>query len=147
MKRFKFPLENILSLRKHDENTVLSKYAEAVANLSKAKSQAISLKKRLTDEWRLHQERLRDSGSSQSMIQQQQGWSFIESQINEAEETIISAENSVEHLAVELKKRRQERESLESYREDGKRAHLLETDRLEQIELDELAGRGIGKRY
>ena len=147
MKRFKFPLENILSLRKHDENTVLSKYAEAVANLSKAKSQAISLKKRLTDEWRLHQERLRDSGSSQSMIQQQQGWSFIESHINEAEETIISAENSVEHLAVELKKRRQERESLESYREDGKRAHLLETDRLEQIELDELAGRGIGKRY
>ncbi|MBT5707887.1 MAG: hypothetical protein HOI66_16360 [Verrucomicrobia bacterium] len=147
MKRFQFQLENILNLRKHDENTVLSKYAEAVANLSKSKVQALSLKKRLTDEWRLHQEKLRDSGSSQSMIQQQQGWSFIETQINEAEEAIITAENTVEQLAGQLRERRQERESLESYREDGKRAHILEVDRLEQIELDELAGRGISKRY
>ena len=147
MKRFQFPLENILNLRKHDESSVLSRYAEAVAGLSKAKARATLLKKRLTDEWRDHQEKLQKTGSLRAVIQQQEGWSYIEAHINEAEEAIVQAENEVEQLAEELKERRRERESLESYRMEGKQAHLQKLDRLEQLELDELAGRGIGKRY
>ena len=147
MKRFQFPLENILSLKRHDENTLLAQYVAAVSELSKAKAHSISLKKRLTDEWRIHQERLQQETVTVSLIQQQSGWKFIEEKIGLSEESIREAETAVARLGEELKLRRQARESLESYRAQGEFAHRAEVERLEQIELDDLAGQGRRKRY
>lgn len=147
MKRFEFPLDNILSLKRHDENTVLAQYAAAVSELSKAKANAILLKKRLTDEWRTHQEHLQNEPHSLSLIQTQSGWKYIEEKISDAEEAINQAETNVARLGGELKERRQARKSLESYRSQRERIHRTEFERLEQIELDGLAGQGPRQRY
>ena len=147
MKRFHFPLENILNLKKHDETTVLAEYSAAVTNLSRAKANSVSLKKRLTDEWRAQQEKLRATHNPASLIQQQEGWAYIEEQIKEAEKALAEAENEVTQLESKLKHRRQERKSLESFREKGQIAHQTKVAQIEQYSLDELAGRGVHRRF
>ncbi len=147
MKRFHFPLENILTLKKHDETTVLVEYSAAVTKLSRAKAQSVTLKKRLTDEWRAQQEKLRSTQNPSTLIQQQDGWAYIEEQIKNAEEALAEAENEVAQLEDKLKLRRQERKSLESYREKGVIAHESKVAQIEQYSLDELAGRGVRRRF
>ena len=147
MKRFDFPLENILNLKKHDETTVLAEYSAAVTKLSRAKANSVSLKKRLTDEWRAQQEKLRATQNPSHLIQQQEGWAYIEEKIKKAEEALTGAQDEVAKLESKLKHRRQERQSLESYREKGEIAHQKKAAQIEQYSLDELAGRGVHPRF
>ncbi len=147
MKRFHFPLENILHLKKHEETTILAEYSAAVADLSRAKASSIALKQRLTDEWQKQQKTLHSTRDPSSLIQHQLGWSYIEDQIKQAEETLTQAENEVARLEDKLKHRRQERQSLESYRQQGELAHQSKLAKVEQSSLDELAGRGVRNRF
>lgn len=147
MKRYQFPLKGFLQVKIHEENSALAQYADAAAQLSRARHAAVDLKRRLVDEWRKHQETLNTGAATQQLVLQQNGWNYIEQQITQAEAAITQAEDQLEESAVKLKTVQTDRESLENYRRESRRNHITEEERLEQVELDELASRGRSKRY
>ena len=146
MKRYQFPLKGFLQVKVHEENAALAQYAAAAAQLSQARHAAASLKRRLVDEWRQHQETLKSGPATQQLLLQQNGWNYIEQQIEKAEAEVIQAEDQLEDSALKLKSVRTDRESLENYRRESQRSHFTEAERQEQAELDELASRGGRQR-
>ncbi len=141
MKRFYFPLDGLARVRKHDESSALSDYQTALARLSSAKEVAAHLKQRLMSEWRDYQERIQQPPRPAALIQHQQGWAYIEEQIQTAEQAIVDAEEDVTRAESCLTQRRQARESLENYRDDQYETFRKEHSRLEQMALDELSSR------
>lgn len=138
MNKFSFPLQKLLTVKKHTEDQKAIALGKAMALLNKEKYQLNLLqetKKALFD----GADYL--SGNLQSMRSSNEYLLQINRQIEEQKEKINLAEKQVQEKRAQLVKANQDKKSVELLKESQLQAFKKEVNRTNQIKEDEVASR------
>ncbi len=146
MKRFRFPLEAVLTVRKRQENLALERYGAAVRRHREA-VEAVALAERdLMEAWGVFRGEMEGGCDGARLACQRAQCQALELRGRKARERVRQAEQEMRASHEGLIEARRQREVVDKLEERAKREHESERQREEARFLDELAlqRRGAG---
>jgi flagellar export protein FliJ len=144
MKRFKFTLEALHTVRKREEQEAMEFYAKALLEKGRAKERLDDLKRefdRVADETR----REMSAGCSADRLRQRQIFhDTLRQSIRRQEQVIAQAEMALQQAMLALVHAKQQREAVDKAHDRQRAAYDRDAAKEEAALLDELARRQLG---
>jgi flagellar export protein FliJ len=140
MKRFRFTLPALKTLRERRETEALEAYAKAVRLQHQAEAELARARQTLEATWLEMQTCLNQGVTAFETIQIQAYSQQVQTHCREKETTLAKARQNVQRQCDLLMVARQKREVVDKFLERQKVRYQLEVRREEQKMLDELAG-------
>jgi flagellar FliJ protein len=138
MKRFEFPLESVLRLRRFTEAQARQALQEALRVRNQAESALVATRARINTEMALLSERLTEMQAA-DVTQYWQELDALEELALKQRAYLVECESIVERRQDDYVAAQRERKPLERLREEMHRSHAHEADLVEQAMHDELA--------
>jgi len=141
MKPFRFTLESVATVRRRQEQKAMEKYAQSLQAQRRAMDGLTQMEQELSACWQTLRTQLSGGCIAAKAAQVQSYESLLMQRRVEAQRAVELAERRVNADLQGMLKARQQREIVDNYFDKQKDAHDREGGRVEQKELDELAGR------
>jgi flagellar FliJ protein len=143
MKRFRFSLQSLLTLRQHDEQRALERFAATLASRQPAVARR--------DSARHHLERVRDdlrheftTGGVAAHIAHTHAYArVLEHELQQADQQLATADQAVANALKDMVAARRQREMIEGLRDRRFHQHARRSRRSEENSLNELASRRV----
>jgi flagellar FliJ protein len=137
MRRFKFPLETVLRLRRYQEQEARQEFQWALLRLREAEELlGALLEQRVASQERLR-EQLAQGSPSALLVALWQGLAHLEEMIRQQQQTVAELEAQAETRRQQYVERQRERQTVEKLKEKRWTEYRYEMERLEQQSLDE----------
>jgi flagellar export protein FliJ len=139
MKRFKFSLQAVQTIRERAARTALENYARALRNATEAERSLETAERALTaqvDEWR---HAMKKSFSPSEMLQHEHARAMLEARRNERAQQLRDANKAVVEAQSAFQLARQKCDVVERFHDRQKREFNLAVLKEEQHLLDEMA--------
>jgi flagellar export protein FliJ len=138
MKPFHFSLEPLRSLRKHKEEAVRQRYAQAVRACEEAAARVQQASVELTACWKLLYEKLAAGVTGEDLLRARAWCNVLELRVKERSAALEQARLAVDAVWKELMTATREREMLDKFRDNRRRAYDHAIRREEQKNFDEV---------
>ena len=142
MKKFRFTLQAVRTLRQRAEQVALEHYAQALLAHRQALDKLEAVQRELQSLWAQWQEKLSGGLPAIQLAQLQAYVRTVQERQQEGEKAVAASLRRVNHQSKELLRARQQREVVERHFEQRKQRYDRELEAAEQKLLDELAGQG-----
>ncbi len=143
MKRFHFSLAAVLTVRQSAENAALKSYAEALLAKRRAFARVDAIHRELADNWAQIRAALASGSVAAKVGQLRKYTSFLEEELARREEALSEAERQVSVALQKMLGARQQRQAIETFRENQRAQYDRDLRREEQKFLDDLARRPV----
>ncbi len=146
MKRFVFELESVLKQRTIIENIRKAEFGKRMAELNHAKARLAAVRDSIeanSEEFRSSLEREVDS--SVLMAFSDYAAKLMDDEVVAMNE-VAAAESELETARAVLTAATQEKKAMERLKEKRRKEHVVEMLRAEQLEIDEIAARGVHRK-
>ena len=143
MKRFHFSLAAVLTVRQSAENTALKCYAEALLARQKAFARVEEIHRELGANWTQIRLAFASQCAAAKIDQLRKHATFLEDELGRREAALSEAEREVSAALQKMLGARQQRQAIETFRENQRGQYDRELIREEQKFLDDLARRPV----
>lgn len=140
MKKFRFTLQAVRTLRQRQEQVALEQYAQALLAHRQTLEKLEAVQHELQMLWTQWQEKLAAGLPAVQLAQLQAYVYTVQERQREGEKAVAASLRRVNHQSKELLRARQQREVVDRYFEQRKQRYDRELEAAEQKLLDELAG-------
>lgn len=138
MKKFRFSLQALLTVRQQAEQTALESYSRALTARQEARDRLLNAERELTEGWNDLTQELAH-GSPAAKISLSQTWcQVLEQRQQHALRLLQEAEAALQKAHQAMLGARQDREAVESYQDNQRRRYDRELQREEQKTIDDL---------
>ncbi len=146
MKRFKFSLQAVRTLRERAEQTALERYARAVAARQQAIEHLRAIRTRCESVWHVRQIMTANGAAAEELSRAQEYSQALEQSVAQGEAQLLNTQRAVDQAWQHLVGARKQREVVDKChdRQRGRYDHECRTE--EQKELDEMATLGSASR-
>jgi len=141
MKKFRFTLEAVRTLRQRQEQVALEQYAGALRARQKALDALRDAERECTAAWTLRSERTASGAPAAHVAQVQEYCAAVESLKKQCNEAVATAQRVMDHMLENLCRARRAREAVDRFYEWQRERYDRELQREEQKKLDDLAQR------
>lgn len=138
MKKFRFTLQALLTVRQQAEQNTLEAYARALATRQEARDRVTTVQRELSEAWQDLSQEL-TAGTSAAQVSLSQAWcQVLEQRHTAARRQLQDTEAALQKAHQNMLAARQDREAVESYQDNQRRRYDRELMREEQKTLDDL---------
>jgi flagellar export protein FliJ len=141
MKKFRFTLEAVRTLRQRQEQTALEQYAGALRARQKALDALRDTERECEAAWMLRRERTASGAPAAHVAQVQDYCTALESLKKQCAEAVVMAQRVMDHMLENLCRARRAREAVDQFYEWQRERYDREWQREEQKKMDDLAQR------
>jgi flagellar export protein FliJ len=141
MKRFRFSLQALQTLRQQQEQVALERYAQAVQAHEQVQRQRETVQRELETGWRQRQQQWTLGTTASECVHAHYYCLSVEARLRVIDRQLQAAQNGVRQCWDKLLQARQRREVVEQCHERQRRRYDLEIRWAEQKVLDEMANR------
>ena len=139
MKRFRFSLQAVQTLRQRQEQVALQQYTETLVTRRAAEDQLRSARNDVTAAWSASREQLSSSVSADAIVQMRNFCRLREERHRHCETQLHEADKALELSWKRLVIARQRREAVEKFYRRQRRTHDYACEREAEKLLDEIA--------
>jgi flagellar export protein FliJ len=141
MKRFRFPLQALLTVRQRHEHETMERYAQALLQRQQVAEHLDRIQRALSDAWEQLREQMARGCSAAGLAQARAYSTHLETLRDEYTTALGAAERRVHQTLQDMLRARREREVVETYGARQKARHDRQHQRLEHWQMDEFAAR------
>lgn len=139
MKRFRFTLQALLTVRQRQEQTALESYAAALADRQRALDRLRDAQRQCEEAWGLSRQRITAGAPAAHLAQLEEFCEAVEDLRRFCLAAVEETQRVVDARLQKLLAARQAREAVDKFREHQRERYDRELTRAEQKTLDELA--------
>lgn len=143
MKRFRFPLQALLTVRQRHEHEAMERYAQALLHRQQVAEHLDRIQRELSGAWEQLREKMARGCSAAALAQLRAYSSHLETLRDEYTTALGTAERRVHQALQDMLRARREREVVETYGARQKARHDRQRQRQEHWQMDEFAARFV----
>lgn len=144
MARFRFSLQNLLDIKEKIEEQEKNNYSQANLRLQEAVERLEFLKKRRSDAQGRLREEMSEALDVMAIRDQENAIEILKMYVENQQQVVFQREQELEEARLRLHEAMKERKTFEKLREKAFEEFMIEENRREQKEIDELVSYRFG---
>ncbi len=144
MARFRFSLQNLLDIKEKIEEQEKNNYSQANLRLQEAVERLEFLKKRRSDAQGRLREEMSEALDVMAIRDQENAIEILKMYVENQQQVVLQREQELEEARLRLHEAMKERKTFEKLREKAFEEFMIEENRREQKEIDELVSYRFG---